>query len=682
MNETERKALFCDYTSDYVEPWQPMPGTRVTIRLRTWRAADCRCFLVIRGRGEYPMVRGRENGSFAWYEAAVMTGEERLSWHFRVEDEAESIFFTRRGEERKLCDASWWNLIPGFRTPEWAVGAVMYQIYVDRFCNGDRSNDVLSGEYQYVGAQARRVEDWNRLPQADDIRDFYGGDLQGVMDRLDYLAELGIEAIYLNPLFVSPSNHKYDSQDYEHIDPHYGRIVRDGGELLAEGETDNRLATRYILRTTDPANLEASDALFAQLVEEAHRRGIRVIIDGVFNHCGSFHRCFDREGIYERLPGPRGAYTDEKSPFRSWFAFRKDKAGQTRCESWWGYDTLPKLNYENAPELEEYIFSIGRKWVSAPYGADGWRLDVAADLGHSLEYNHSFWRRFREAVREANPEAVVLAEHYGDSSPWLQGGEWDTIMNYDAFMEPVTWFLTGMEKHSDSWWPELMGDTDSFWKRMTYFNDGEMCAPPIYISMNELSNHDHSRFLTRTNHAVGRVAELGSEAAERNVNKAVFREAVVLQMTWPGAPTIYYGDEAGLCGFTDPDNRRSYPWGREDKALIAFHRELIRIRRENPCLRTGALRQMAAEQGVIGYARFDRSETLLILVNNNETERTLRIEALYADIPADARLERLLLTEAGGFSCAGEGCAVQDGILEFTLPGTAAIILRWKNDSE
>ena len=203
---------------------------------------------------------------------------------------------------------------------------------------------------------------------------------------------------------------------------------------------------------TDPRNLEASNELFRRVVEEAHRRGMKVILDGVFNHCGSFNKWMDREGLYtDRNIYEPGAYLSEDSPYRDYFAFTDERSWpkNTTYEGWWGYDTLPKLNYEESETLYQYILKVAKKWVSAPYNADGWRLDVAADLGHSPEVNHKFWQDFRDAVKEANPNAIVLAEHYGDASAWLQGNEWDTIMNYDAFMEPLTWFLTGMEKHSD-----------------------------------------------------------------------------------------------------------------------------------------------------------------------------------------------------------------------------------------
>lgn len=228
--------------------------------------------------------------------------------------------------------------------------------------------------------------------------------------------------------------------------------------------------------------------------------------------------------------------------------------------------------------------NVARKWVSPPYSIDGWRLDVAADLGHTAEYNHEFWRRFRQAVKEANPEALILAEHYGDPASWLEGDQWDSIMNYDAFMEPVTWFLTGMEKHSDSYNGGIWGDGEAFFNAMGY-HMSRMQTNTVMTAMNQLSNHDHSRFLTRTNQMVGRIQTAGPEKAGHNIKPCVFREAVVIQMTWPGAPTLYYGDEAGVCGWTDPDSRRTYPWGKEDLELIEFHRYMTGIHRKIPVFR-------------------------------------------------------------------------------------------------
>ena len=175
----------------------------------------------------------------------------------------------------------------------------MYQIFTDRFCNGDTSNDVKTGEYYYINRQTKQVENWDKCPEDFDVANFYGGDLAGVLSKMDYLEELGVEVLYFNPLFVSASSHKYDTQDYDYIDPHFGVIVEDGGEPMPQDCCDNRQASLYKARVTNKKNLEASNQLFIKLVEEAHRRGMRVILDGVFNHCGSFNKWMDREKIYD-----------------------------------------------------------------------------------------------------------------------------------------------------------------------------------------------------------------------------------------------------------------------------------------------------------------------------------------------------------------------------------------------
>ena len=569
-----KRAVFSDETENYRTPAEPEPGDVVNIRIRTKSNNVDFVYLVAGNLRQRMKLLGTKDG-FDYYGADIKLGAQSIRYFFEVISGKIQCYYNKMGITKEIDEHYSFGIVPGFHTPEWAKGAVMYQIFVDRFCNGDASNDVVSNEYCYIDEKVQKIDDWNCPPRAMDVRDFYGGDLQGVMDKLDYLQDLGVDVIYFNPIFVSPSNHKYDIQDYDYIDPHYGKIVNDGGEPLQDWDKENAHASKYIQRVTAKENLEASNAFFARLVEEIHKRGMRVILDGVFNHCGSFNKWLDRERIYENQSGyEKGAYVATDSPYRSFFRFHDAQSNE--YDGWWGHNTLPKLNYEESPKLYEYIMHVARKWVSPPYNVDGWRLDVAADLGHSEEYNHQFWRDFRRNVKEANPNAIILAEHYGDAKPWLTGDQWDTVMNYDAFMEPITWFLTGMEKHSDEYREGMLGNSDSFIGAMSY-HGASFYAPSLYTAMNELSNHDHSRFLTRTNHVVGRVRELGSEAAERNVNKAVLREAVVMQMTWPGAPTIYYGDEAGVCGFTDPDNRRTYPWGREDKELIQFHKDMIRI---------------------------------------------------------------------------------------------------------
>ena len=642
-------------------------------------------------------IRSDRDTGFDYYQAATGPRTKPFLYWFLITGKGggDPLVYTRRGLSsviaREEAPAGAWYLAPGFDVPDWAKGAVMYQIFTDRFANGDARNDVRTGEYKYYDKEVEHRDDWHSLPAADDIRTHYGGDLQGIIDKLDYLQDLGIEALYLNPVFLSPSNHKYDTQDYEHIDPHFGRILRDGD---------------YAARVTSPENLEASDRLFARLVQEAHARGIRVILDGVFNHCGDANKWMDREGLYMgRDSYAPGAFLREKSPYHSYFKFTKENwPDPPEYESWWDVSTLPKLNYENSEHLTQEILDIAAKWVSPPFSADGWRLDVAADLGHSAAFNHVFWQHFRKVVKKANPDALILAENYSDSSAWLGGDEWDGIMNYEGFMEPVGWFLTGMEKHSSGFDESRLNDPEQFWHALQFLDQERIPQDALMVSMNELSNHDHARFLTRTNLLAGRLGAIGPDGeeitsadAEWGVRRAVFREAVVLQMTLPGAPTIYYGDEAGLCGFTDPDNRRPYPWGREDREMITLHRELIRIRHENSCLRNGSIVRLADAPGILSYGRFDKKSICVVALNNGDDVCKVRVPVWYAgvgtgkdaksgaDPEADSRpvqMEVLFQTDREGFSVPGEGRSKRrfkvraDGCIVLKLPPESAVILR------
>ena len=669
--EINREALFCSGTSDYRMPPEPDEGQEVRIRFRAGRDNVDRVFLTINDSW-VRMGKTESDPLFDYYECRLVTGKKPIRYQFRIEAGEQVCFYHRLGPADEANRDFDFVITPGFHTPDWAKGAVMYQIFVDRFCNGDPSNDVLDDEYVYIGQPVCRVKDWNQVPSSMDVGRFYGGDLKGVWDKLDYLQSLGIEGIYFNPIFVSPSNHKYDCQDYEHIDPHFGVLVKDEGRLVDHQDQDNRNAGRYVVRTASRENLEASDQFFAQFVKEAHRRGMKVILDGVFNHCGSFNKWLDGEEIYARDGGYEpGAFLSAKSPYRSFFHFQDQREEawpyNKSYDGWWGHDTLPKLNYEESEKLVEYILNIARRWISPPFSVDGWRLDVAADLGNTGQYNHEFWRRFRQAVKEVNPEVLILAEHYGDPSSWLAGDQWDSVMNYDAFMEPVTWFLTGMEKHSDSHNSGICGDGKSFFDAMAY-HMSRMQTGSLLTAMNELSNHDHSRFLTRTNRRVGRLATAGAQMAQEGVRTSVMREAVMIQMTWPGAPTIYYGDEAGVCGWTDPDSRRTYPWGEEDLELLEYHRYMIGIHKRLSVLRKGSVKPLLAGRDVIAYGRMYKKYHAVTVINNGETERCLEIPVWQLGITDDVPVARVMLTTESGYNVGKIQYPVKDGILRVELP--------------
>jgi len=248
-------------------------------------------------------------------------------------------------------------------------------------------------------------------------------------------------------------------------------------------------------------------------------------------------------------------------------------------------------------------------------------------------------------------------------------------------MEPVTWFLTGMEKHSDDFREDLLGNAESFWGAMRH-HTGSFSMPSWQVAMNELSNHDHSRFLTRTNHKVGRTNTMGAEAANQDVNKAVFREAVIMQMTWIGAPTIYYGDEAGLCGFTDPDSRRTYPWGREDQELIQFHKDIIRLRKENEELKSGSIKPVDSDYNLLVYGRFNRKNQCIIAINNNNHPVTRELSVWELGTPKNGKMKIIMQSRDSGYILDGQEYEIHTGKITIELPPTSGTILRYVVEDE
>ncbi len=669
------EAVFSDETSLFRKPECPKMSDDVTIKIRVGKDNTDTVNLCFND-SKTKMIKYDTNELFDFYKAEIPDIENRVYYYFEITHKDEVYFYNKLGISKHFDYNYNFVIIPDFEVPEWAKGSVMYQIYVDRFYNGDETNDIVDNEYLYLGKAAKKISDWYKPVANEDICNFYGGDLQGVIDKLPYLKDLGIEAIYFNPIFVSPSNHKYDIQDYDYVDPHYGVIVEDGGERLKFEHFHNKFATKYIKRTTDKVNLEASNKLMIKLIEKAHKNGIKIILDGVFNHCGAFNKWLDKEGFYKGKNYPDGAYFSENSIYHNYFKWYDSNWPNNDCyDSWWGHDNHPKLNFEDSKELYNYILEVGKKWVSPPYNADGWRLDVAADLGCTKEFNHKFWRDFRKAVKEANPNAVIYAEHYGDPSEWLWGDQWDSVMNYDAFMEPITWFLTGMEKHSEKYEEGLFCNAANFETAMRY-HMSRFSNQSLSISMNELSNHDHSRFLTRTNHKSGRLHTHGYKEADTGINKGIMKEAVTFQMTWPGAPTVYYGDEAGLTGWTDPDNRRTYPWGKEDKDLIAFHKAAIKIHKSYKALKTGSVEYLVTDYGIISYGRWNETEKLVVILNNNSSEKTISVPVWRISMETYEKMESILFSTEDSFDTKKRTFAQKDGIIEVTLPPFSSIVLK------
>lgn len=507
--------------------------------------------------------------------------EPELVWYwFRLfREDGSSILLDRSGYHGGENVQSWQlTVYEESSTPAWFGCGVVYQIFPDRFCRLE-----LPDPAGMVGSRTIH-ENWSNLPDwrpdaQGEVRncDFFGGSLQGILSKLDDLADFGVTVLYLNPVFESASNHRYNTADYRAIDP--------------------------MLGTEDDFN---------HLCQEAKRRGIRVILDGVFNHTGSQSRYFNADGFYSDT----GAAQSPDSPYYHWYSFHPWPADY---DAWWGIRTLPAVR-EDAPDYRDFIIrgqdSVVRHWLRA--GASGWRLDVADELPDD------FIGEIRTAMEETAPDSFLLGEVWEDATTkiaysmrrrYLLGQELHGVMNY-PFRTALIAYLLG-------------GDADEFRETLESLREN---YPPhaFYSLMNFLSTHDTPRILTvlgadhvpdsKEERAVFRLSP-----ARQQLGLKRLRLAALVLFTFPGAPTVYYGDEAGMEGWEDPFNRAGYPWGQEDSELKSFFSKLAHLRREQPALQTGQLHWRWTAGSLLVFARELDGQLLTTVVNAADTPQTLTL---------------------------------------------------------
>ena len=507
--------------------------------------------------------------------------ELELVWYwFRLfREDGSSILLDRSGYHGGENVQSWQlTVYEESSTPAWFGCGVVYQIFPDRFCRLE-----LPDPAGMVGSRTIH-ENWSNLPDwrpdaQGEVRncDFFGGSLQGILSKLDDLADFGVTVLYLNPVFESASNHRYNTADYRAIDPMLGT------------EED-----------------------FRRLCQEAKRRGIRVILDGVFNHTGSQSRYFNDDGFYSDT----GAAQSPDSPYYHWYSFHPWPADY---DAWWGIRTLPAVR-EDAPDYRDFIIrgqdSVVRHWLRA--GASGWRLDVADELPDD------FIGEIRTAMEETAPDSFLLGEVWEDATTkiaysmrrrYLLGQELHGVMNY-PFRTALIAYLLG-------------GDADEFRETLESLREN---YPPhaFYSLMNFLSTHDTPRILTvlGADHVPGSKEERAVfrlSPARRQLGLKRLRLAALVLFTFPGAPTVYYGDEAGMEGWEDPFNRAGYPWGQEDSELKSFFSKLAHLRREQPALQTGQLHWRWTAGSLLVFARELDGQLLTTVVNAADTPQTLTL---------------------------------------------------------
>lgn len=485
-----------------------------------------------------------------------------------------------------------------YTTPSWFRGKVMYHIFVDRFCRGEgdvaQRSDVILNEDWDNGIPQYPEHNGDRL--ANNM--FFGGNLWGIAEKLPYLQSLGVGVLYLSPIFRAYSNHKYDTGDYLEIDGMFG-----------------------------------GEAAFRHLLDKAKQAGIRILLDGVFNHTGDDSLYFDRYGTY----GGVGAYTDAGSPYRDWYCFRNYP---DQYETWWGIDILPKLNLAGTSCRE---FLAGRGGVGETYirmGIDGWRLDVADELPNA------FLEELRQTVKEASHgegmllgevwENAVLKEAYGNRRRYFWGGQLDSVMNY-----PLRNGILGFVLDGDA---EFLSDV-----LKEIYATYPQCV--CHNLMNILGTHDTERILTVLGEGDERDFDASNETlAHKRLNEVQrsrgmerLKIAAAIQYTVYGVPSVFYGDEVGLEGYGDPFCRRPYPWGNEDGELLAFYRKLGKIRREHAVFAEGEFRVRKAENGILAYVRENSNEQIIVFANVGGEPYSCPLRGAWLDLLTDKRYDGTVL---------------------------------------
>lgn len=573
-----------------------------------------------------PLTRNKQGDGERWH-ASYRFGQIGVyGYYFEVdiagktyiyENNADTIYWTRelgsngRGVVAALADPRRIRrfrqtvYLADYHVPDWARDVVFYYIFPERFRNGDPGNDPKPGVDTYHDKPVEFHSNWLDKPYlprsgdgSDDVygNDFFGGDIAGIIQNLDYIADLGANTIYTTPMFRAASNHKYDTADYKNIDPHFGS--NDG---------------------------------FLQLAREAAKRGIRIVLDTSLNHSGSDSIYFDRYAKYPGLGAFKGEKIQPDSPYASWYRFDPSQTNPDRqYRGWVGAQDLPELN-KGSPSYREFAFgasdSVMKLWLDR--GAAGWRMDVAPWVPDD------FWRAWRGAVKQHRPDALTIAETQFDASKFFLGDEFDSTMNY-IFRNAVQDYANGVDARTIYRNIELM--------RENY--------PPqaFYALMNLLSTHDSARALFEFGYRDER-----ADAATIALAKQRLRLAVFFQMTFPGAPALLYGDEVGVTGGEDPFNRVTYPWpdrgGKPDTALLADYKKLIKLRKDNAVLRHGTLdAPIHIDDHLIVLIRHDGAHWAIVATNNDKLPHETTVK-----LPDDLKSVRFVDALSGGKSVAEDG---------------------------
>lgn len=601
------ESVYSDGSKYFVSNPQPNFGETVRIKLRMYEDAPVKhVYLRSVPNGADTVTeayRAYTAHGFSYYEAELKMTEMRMQYHFYLVCEDVIYFYNQKEITTYIPEQTYdFVLLANYRQPSWVKNSVFYQIFPERFCNGNPDNDVQTGEYDYRGNRPKKMSWEDRpLPYYEGFcMDFFGGDLQGIKEKIPYMKELGVTAVYLNPIFQAPSIHKYDCVDYFHVDPHFG-----GDEALAE------------------------------LSAALHENGMKLILDISINHTGVEHRWFNKDGVF--FEKETGSYHNRNAKEREYYFYNNDAYNSYHV--WAGFDTLPTLNY-TSETLRQIIYkdqdSVLRKWLKQPYMIDGWRFDVADVFARKdeIQLAHEIWPQIRTSIREENPDAYILAEDWTDCTQYQQGSEWDSPMNYfgcarvlRSFLGIPDFFMMRYEPLRNVRYKMKAEDVKA--RVMQY-----LAKLPFVFWQNQFNLID--------SHDVPRVHNYPY------VHPEEYRGAVILQFMLIGTPSVYYGDEVGIDGGIEGDDGYRYPmpWsqipGRQPERF-AFYQKLMKLKQQTEALKEGGMKFLYAKDQIISLARFDEQEAYIAMMSTSDQDQwiTLPVGAIGVDAEQFLHAEEL-----------------------------------------
>ncbi|NDL67142.1 alpha-amylase family glycosyl hydrolase [Anaerotalea alkaliphila] len=581
-----KASVYSDGSSYFVRPQAPRLGELVEIRLRMRKNEEVKGVKLRRvlngSESLQSMERLEEGGKWLVFRLSIPMNQPRIRYHFYIYTEREILFYNQLElSDTMPTEDGDFKLVAGYQGPDWVRSSVFYQIFPDRFCNGNPENDVRDGEYTFDGHPTVKM-DWNEPPREyQDVfcLDFYGGDLEGVEQKIPYFQEMGFNALYLNPIFHSATSHRYDCLDYFRVDPHLG-----------------------------------GDTALSSLTGALRREGMKVVVDVSINHTGTAHKWFNKENVF--FPPEVGAFQNPGAPERDYYFFLEDND----YHKWYGVETLPTLNYTSG-RLRDILYrredSMVKKWLKPPYAIDGWRFDVANDMARNdaIDLSQEVWREIFTHIKGVAPQAYVLAEQWMDCAEYLQGDMWDSPMNYFGCARPIRQFV-GEQDLFIGRDPDLrevkapMGAEQLRKRILQHF--GRMPHQLALNQFNLLDSHDTPRLHNNPEIAPGAVAI-----------------AVQMLFTLPGVPSVYYGDEVGLSGGMETVEGCRHPmeWNPEkwNKETVRLYRTLARLKRENPCLHEGGFKFLLARGRTVVWARFTPTEALVLAASMEAEAQTAAI---------------------------------------------------------